>query len=112
MDSHQSDWRRGVLCIGTMGATFSPHLRRFGGDGVGGVRKQVSFGRAPSLDHSGGNPLNYSLSESKIFPLVPFLSSNSHAYPLKDTRVHGAGFFSNAMDRREIPGLSFDSAHR
>ena len=78
----------------------------------GRSEKADSFGRAPSLDHSGGNPLNYSLSESKNFPLVPFLSSNSHAYPLKDTRVHRAGFFLNARDWREIPGLSFDSAHR
>ena len=62
MDSHQSGWRRGVLGIGTMGATFSLHLVTFGGDGVGGVRKQIFFRRAPSLDHSGANPLNYFLS--------------------------------------------------
>lgn len=52
----------GVLGIGTIGATFSLHLGRFGGDGVGGVRKQTFFRRAPSLDHSGENTLNYSLS--------------------------------------------------
>ena len=38
------------------------HLGTFGGDGVGGVRKQTFFRRAPSLDHSDANPLNYFLS--------------------------------------------------
>ena len=56
--------------------------------------------------------ITFCLSESKNFPLVPFLSGNSHAYALKDTRVHRAGFLSNAQDQREIAGLSFDSAHR